>query len=123
MVKSESLKVFYDGGCTVCDAEMRVYREISQDTGIEFVDISAPDFAAEKYGKSRNEFMQALHVLDATGTFHVGVDAFRMLWQALPGSHYQLLAGLTGLPGLRQLAGVGYDLFARNRHRLPRKKE
>jgi predicted DCC family thiol-disulfide oxidoreductase YuxK len=121
MAKRKSISVFYDGGCVVCDSEIRVYREISRDSGIEFVNISAPDFSAEKYGKSRDEFMQALHVRDAAGEFHVGVDAFRLLWKTLPGAHYQMLAAITGLPGINLFSRIGYRLFAENRHRLPRK--
>jgi len=122
MGKRANIKVFYDGGCRVCDSEISVYRQIRGDAGLEFIDISEPGFEAEKYGKSRDDFMQALHVQDEEGAFHVGVDAFRLLWKALPGVHYQLLARLVELPGLHQLAEVGYDLFARNRHRLPRRK-
>lgn len=122
MAKKESIKVFYDGGCLVCDSEISVYKRISKESGIEFINISEPGFEAGTYDKTRDDFMQALHVLDERGKFHSGVDAFRLLWQHLPGAHYHLLSTMTGLPGISQVADIGYGIFARNRHWLPRKK-
>ncbi len=121
MTQKKTLKVFYDGGCKVCDAEMAQYRRIGRDTGVAFIDISDAGFSPEEYGKTGEEFMQALHVLDETGRFHTGVDAFRMLWSRLPGVHFRFLAGASGLPGINQLARLGYGLFAKNRHLLPKK--
>ena len=110
------LTVFYDGACRVCDREICHYQKIENTASIVYVDISAPDFDATRHGLSYEELMQKMHVIDAEGTVHVGVDAFRRLWQQLPGLHYHLLAALVSLPGIRQLAGVGYSLFARHRH-------
>ena len=115
------IKVFYDGDCRICDAEIGHYMKIARNAGIEYVNINDPDFDPSQYQKSRDAFMEQLHVLDQTGSFHVGVDAFRMLWYKLPGFHYQILAALTGLPGINLLSRIGYRLFAENRHRLPRK--
>ena len=122
MAKKESIKVFYDGGCRVCDSEMKVYKRISQESGLEFININEPGFEPGQYDKSRDDFMLELHVLDENGRFHTGVGAFRLLWQHLPGAHYHLLSTMTGLPGISQLADIGYGIFARNRHRMPRKE-
>ncbi|ABA89978.1 protein of unknown function DUF393 [Syntrophotalea carbinolica DSM 2380] len=114
------LTIFYDGSCPLCAREMAFYRSRVSAARMIFVDISRPDFDAATYGRWRQEFMAALHVLDAGGHFFVGVDAFRALWLAMPDRFYPFLARLTGLPGVYLLARVGYRLFVRWRHLLPR---
>jgi predicted DCC family thiol-disulfide oxidoreductase YuxK len=114
------LKVFYDGGCPVCAREMNHYRRMADGSKLDFVDISEPQFAADRYGKSLDEFMKEMHVLDASGRFYRGVDAFRAIWQGLPVSIYGDLATLLGLPGIHLLARIGYRGFARLRRFLPR---
>lgn len=122
-MENKLIKVFYDGDCRVCDAEISHYMRIARDAGIEYVNINDPEFDSAYYGKSRDDFMTQMHVMDPTGSFHVGVDAFRLLWRKLPGVHYQMLATLTGLPGINLMTRIGYRLFASNRHRLPRKSK
>ena len=116
MEGQKKITVFYDGGCRVCDREICHYQKIADTAAITYVDISAPEFDAGKYDLSYDALMRKMHVIDAEGAVHVGVDAFRRLWQQLPGPHYHLLAALVGLPGVRQIAGFVYSLFARNRH-------
>lgn len=112
------LTVFYDGGCPVCSREIAHYRRLEHGARLEFVDISAPGFVPESYGHSLAEFMARMHVRDANGRFAVGVDAFPLIWQALPHRRYHLAARLLQLPGIRQLASLAYRIFAANRHRL-----
>ena len=116
-----SITVFYDGGCRVCNSEVSHYKKISPEPGIDYININDPGFEPGHYGKSRDDFMAQLHVQDAGGNFHVGVEAFRLLWKKLPGPHYRLLASITGLPGINLLSRIIYRLFAENRHRLPRR--
>ncbi len=120
-MNKDTIKIFYDGDCRVCDAEMSHYMKIARDSGIEYVNINDPDFDFSQYQISRDDFMAELHVLDQTGTFRVGVDAFRLIWSKLPGLHYHVLEVLTGLPGINLLSRIGYRLFAQNRHLLPKK--
>ncbi|MBN1957814.1 MAG: DUF393 domain-containing protein [Desulfuromonadales bacterium] len=117
------LKIFYDGSCLVCAAEMNVYRKRNPQNRFQFIDISTAGFSPEVYGKTREEFMAAMHVLDAEGDFITGVDAFMAIWQAYPSrSVYRLLSVLVGLPGINLLSRLGYKVFARYRHLLPKNK-
>jgi predicted DCC family thiol-disulfide oxidoreductase YuxK len=86
---------------------------------LKFIDISRPDFEPSLYGRTRQEFMAAMHARDAAGKFYVGVDAFRALWLGMPGDFYPMLANLIALPGAYRLARAGYRVFARLRHLLP----
>lgn len=116
------LTVFYDGGCPVCAREMACYKRRVCDGRLSFVDISQPDFDPTPYGRTQQEFMASMHVMDARGRFFIGVEAFRALWWAMPGRFYPFMANLAGLPGIHSLARMGYDLFARLRRYLPRPK-
>ena len=120
-MKKSQLTVFYDGACGVCDGEMRYYR-VQAGNKVEFIDIAAPDFDPARYGRTAEEFLSQLHVRDAEGRFHTGVEAFRTLWRALPSPFYPLLAGIVGLPGVHLASRLGYDLFARYRHLLPKSR-
>ncbi len=122
MSVSYPLTIFYDGACGVCSKEMKYYRKIA-DHRVRFVDIAATDFSAGSYDKSDDDFQRELHACDADGHFFTGVDAFRMLWEALPSPFYPLLSKTIGLPGINLAAHTGYAIFARYRHLLPSSKK
>jgi predicted DCC family thiol-disulfide oxidoreductase YuxK len=117
------LTVFYDGSCSVCAAVMKRYRAKNHGGRLAFVDISAPDFDPAAFGRTREEFMARMHVLDGRGRFYRGVDAFAAIWGALPGIGYRMLDRAIRLPGIHLLATLGYRLFARNRRYLPGSKK
>lgn len=117
------LQVFYDGACLVCSHEMEGYRKRNPENRLAFIDISAVDFDADQYGKTREDFMAQIHARDADGNFYTGVDAFVAIWQAYPsGSFYRLLGVVVGLPGIDLFSRFGYRTFARHRHLLPKRK-
>ena len=113
------LTVYYDGACSVCSREIRFYA--ARSPHLELVDISAEEFQARQHGRDQEDFMARLHVRDAAGQWHLGVDGFRAIWLTMPGRAYHWLARLLDWPVLRQLAEWGYRLFARYRHLLPRR--
>ncbi len=114
--------VFYDGACIVCSTEIEHYREKDSHDRLILVDISRVDFDPDHYGKTRDDLMGRLHVLDRDGVFYMGLDAFPVIWQALPGRIYRVLSFLVTLPGLHSLFQVVYQLFARYRKYLPKRK-
>jgi len=114
------LAVFYDGSCLVCSREIDHYRTLDHAGRLQFVDISAPDFQAGRDGPTSEQLQARMHVRDASGRYWSGVDAFPIIWQALPGRGYRCLACAVKLPLLNQLAKLGYALFARFRRYLPK---
>lgn len=114
------LAVFYDGSCRVCSREIEQYRKRDKNDQLTLVDIAAPDFDPAVYGLTQRDFMAKLHVRDASGTFHTGVDAFVRIWEAMPQPELHLLAAVVALPGINLLARGGYALFARFRGHLPK---
>jgi len=123
MTSAYPLEIFYDGKCIVCSREIDHYRRNNPADRLIFIDISEVGFDAGHYVKSHEEFMAKMHVRDARGTFLTGVDAFLAIWQAYPsGSRYRMLAQLVSLPAITPMIRVGYALFARCRHLLPKRK-
>lgn len=118
------LKVFFDGACGVCAAEMTAYRRKEHGGRLEFVDVSAPGFDPVPYGIPRAAFMYELHAIDGDAQVYRGVDAFRAIWRAFPAStRYGLLGTLVSLPGVHSLARLGYWSFARIRKFLPKRDD
>ncbi len=116
------LTVFYDGSCPVCSRKIAHYRALNRAGRLHFVDISAPSFDAGAWELDRPALLKAMHARDAAGRLYLGVEAFRVLWLGLPGPRYRRLSQLLGLPGLHLLAVLGYRIFARLRHLLPRRR-
>lgn len=114
------LRIFFDGACSVCAKAMELYRQQDHAGRLLFIDISAPGFDPTPYGITLAAFRHEMHALDRAGHVYRGVEAFRAIWQAFPTSTgYGLLGTLITLPGVRQLARLGYWSFARLRRFLP----
>jgi predicted DCC family thiol-disulfide oxidoreductase YuxK len=115
--------VIYNADCPVCAAEIGAYRDHAARAGlaIRFTPLSKADLAA--LGLTPEAAARRLHVVQG-GRLLAGLPAFRALWAEMP--RYRWLARLTGLPGLRPLAGAIYErvlapaLYALHRRRLAR---
>lgn len=117
------LRVFYDGACPVCAAEIEHYGRRDREKKLVPVDISSSDFAAAAYGIPLADFLYQLHAIDRRGRVYRGVDAFWAIWQAFPASTlYGFLGSLVVLPGVNGLARLCYRGFARIRTVLPKRK-
>jgi len=116
------LQVFYDGSCSICAAEMGLYRRKEHAGRLIFVDVSSPDFDPTSYGITLEAFMYEMHAIDRQARVYRGVEAFWAIWQAFPASTwYGLLGTLITLPGVNLLARLAYSGFARIRKYLPKR--
>lgn len=114
------VQVFYDGACPVCAREIRHYLRADRACNLIPVDISRPDFDPGRWGIPREAFMEEIHVIDRNGRVFRGIDGFRAIWLAFPGTRrYRLLAWLVSLTPINRIARLGYACFARLRHYLP----
>ena len=109
--------VFFDGSCPLCRREIAHYRRIDTAQRMYWVDAVSEPEALSRHGLSLEAAMAELHVLDATGRWQRGVDAFLVIWQHLPA--YRWLAKLVTVLNLRRPLGFIYRHFAawRNRQR------
>lgn len=112
------VKFFFDGNCIVCDLEISHYSRILPEV-FELVDISQPSFAAAFYGLDPGAVNEHMHVATEQGEIRVGVNAFAYVWSKIP--RYSLASRLIVLPGIYGMAKIGYWIFAKNRHLLPKK--
>ena len=110
--------IFYDGKCGLCLREINYYKKIARGDKFCWLDIATDPTPLEQLKISQLDGLRRLHGLDAEGHIHVGVDAFLLIWRALP--YWRLLGMVVGLPGIRQFAQLVYNWFADYRFsRLP----
>lgn len=103
---TETTTVIYNGACPICSREIGVYRREAEACGLplSFRDIPEADLAA--WGLTPDTAARRFHVA-RDGRLHAGLDAFLILWSALP--RWRWLARVLRLPGLRQAAALLYD--------------
>jgi predicted DCC family thiol-disulfide oxidoreductase YuxK len=111
-------KIFFDGNCVVCDAEISHYKRIAP-ADFELLDISDPGFDASEYGFDPENVNRQLHVMGPDQKVYIGVAAFQHIWSRIP--KYRWLSGVVAWPGIQTAAQVGYHVFVRIRPYLPKK--
>lgn len=117
------LRVFYDGSCVVCAAEIEHYLRLDQRGSLQGIDIHAADFDPAPFNISLALFMYELHAIDNSQRVYRGVEAFWAIWQAFPASTlYGGLAAVVTAPLVKPLARLLYKGFARIRPYLPKKQ-
>ena len=109
------VEVFYDGDCPLCTKEIKMLRRFDRRERILFTDIATPDFRAEAYGKTQDDFMAEIHGRDKNGEWIIGVEVFRQLYTAIG---LGPLVWTTRLPLIRHLLDWMYRGFAKNRLRF-----
>ncbi len=107
--RNQSIDVFFDGDCPVCQLEVDLYRKFGDANKIAWIDIVTLSDAQLPNDKDRQTLLNKFHVLDDVGAWHVGVDAFARIWKQLPG--FRHFAFLFRVPGLRQIAEICYRGF------------
>jgi predicted DCC family thiol-disulfide oxidoreductase YuxK len=115
------LKIFFDGKCVVCDAEINHYLKLDSDKNLKAIDITSPSFSANDYGLDDKEIHIHMHAIDDKGNIYTGVDSFREIWRRLP--YYNKLVPLSEVDILKPAYNLGYSIFAKYiRPNLPKKK-
>ena len=111
------LTVVYDQDCGVCSATASWL--VARDPSIKLVGNGAETLPA---GVAREETGETVFVVDeATGAQWKRAEAIAKLLRGLPGWRslgYRILGVVLSLPVVRWFARIGYDNFARRRHRV-----
>ena len=105
-------KLLYDGDCPLCQREAQFLQRRNRLGRLAFEDIAAPDFDPSVYRKTREELMGVIHGVFPDGRMIQKVAVFREAYRAIG---LGWLLAPTGWLGLRWLADLGYEWFARNR--------
>jgi predicted DCC family thiol-disulfide oxidoreductase YuxK len=107
------ISVYYDGKCGLCSKEINFFKRRTPKHPILWHDIANDPAQLEGTGVSQAEALMFMHVRDAEGVMRTEVDAFIALWRQFSG--WSLLSRFVSLPGIYQLAGVLYRMFAKVR--------
>lgn len=107
----DGIKVYYNSACPVCNAGIGQQKDRMAACAVQWKDVHT-DVGARREIPSELEFVrERLHAVDEHGEVKVGVDAIELIWRHSPGERWK--ASLISLPGIRQLAALAYNLFAR----------
>ena len=116
--EAPKLKVFYDGDCPMCRAEIDGYRDCKGAEDITFVDIATTSSGEVAQGLDRTVALARFHVQRADGVIVSGAAGFAQLWRQLP--RWRWLGRLVCLPGISVLAEIAYRGFLLIRPSLQR---
>lgn len=109
-----AISVFFDNDCAICRREVAFCKTLDKDLCIYWIDLRSQRQLAADMGVDFEAAMELLHVLDADGKMHIGLDAHLVMWSYLPG--YRHLARLLRKhPRLAIQCDRFYRLFTRLR--------
>lgn len=77
-------RVFYDGGCPICQREIRWYRNREGADLIEWVDVDSADEIDGPPGLTRGALLRRFTVECRNGRTARGAAGFVAVWRALP---------------------------------------
>jgi predicted DCC family thiol-disulfide oxidoreductase YuxK len=111
------LKIFYDGGCPLCLAEMKHLLKLDQHNKIDLVDINQADFQTKHPNINRAKADQILHGQLTDGSILLGLDVTHKAWSLVGKGKW---TAILRWPLIRPIADFAYLQFARHRHFLSR---
>ena len=107
------ISVFYDDKCSLCSREINFYKKLAPQAPLKWLGISTSSIELKNAKVKRVDALMFLHVRDNDGMFHVGVDAFILIWRNLP--YFKYINYFILLPGVYYLANLIYEKFAKYR--------
>ncbi|MEC8861111.1 MAG: DUF393 domain-containing protein [Pseudomonadota bacterium] len=111
------LRVFYDGSCPLCAAEMKQLAAADRQGQVELQDITQPDFSERFPHIDPVAADRILHGETDDGTLLYGLDVTARAWD-LAGKGWRV--NWLRWPLIRPVADRVYLFFARHRHRISR---
>jgi predicted DCC family thiol-disulfide oxidoreductase YuxK len=117
IMPQRQIKLLYDGECPFCRREAHWLKRRDCGGRLVLEDITALGFDPSRYGLTRQEVMEVLHVVLPDGRIVRGAEAVRQAYQAIG---LGWLVAPTRLPVVRGALDRLYLAFARNRVGLGR---
>ena len=110
-------RVYYNGACPVCDAGITQQRKWLEpfEADIEWIDVHRDNIAVAQLGAELEFVRERLHVVDAAGETHIGMEAFAALWLLSP--RQRCLGRIARWPVIRPVLRAMYNLFAARLYR------
>ena len=117
---SDETTVIFNNTCPICSREIAIYRARAEDNDLPIGFVGLTDNDLAPFGLTPDAAARRLYLVK-NGKLISGVDAFIVLWRALPG--FDWLAKLVSFPGIRHAGYFVYDyilaplLYAMHRRR------
>ena len=116
----KNITLLFDGKCSVCVAEIDIYRKLDVDNKLSYVDISSPLFDASLVAIPEDRLNKYFNIQLEDGSFVEGVDSFIEIWKRIP--KLKFAAKIASIKPVHFLMHLGYLAFAEIRPFLPKKE-
>ncbi len=101
---------FYDGNAAYAARRSDYYRRRAKMGVFIWRDIATDPSCLVVHNISQADALRRLHARDASGAWHIGVDAFIVIWRQI--GCLEALRRYWCRPGVKQLADTAYNRFA-----------
>ncbi|MEK6205889.1 MAG: DUF393 domain-containing protein [Amylibacter sp.] len=106
------VKIFYDGSCPLCLAEIGYYKRADTNDDLCLIDVSSDEFLGDVQ-ITQQAAMARFHVRMADGQQVSGARGFVEVWRVIPSWNW--LAKITSVPGAVPVLEILYRVFLRAR--------
>lgn len=113
--KLQTLTLFYDGKCPLCQAEIRFLSSRNEAGLLNFIDIHSTRYDPLSIGVTCEQALAAMYAQYEDGSIIHGVAVFP---EAYCRARLSFLAWLFSRKTLQPSLEVAYRFFARNRHQI-----
>jgi predicted DCC family thiol-disulfide oxidoreductase YuxK len=121
MNEKTEIKVFYNSACPVCKAGIEGQMDKESSCPIQWNDVHQDNQLVSEVDAELEFVRERLHVIDETGKLQVGFNAFLAIWHNSPKETWK--AKILGLPVIKQICQVLYNLFAAALYKWNRSKK
>jgi predicted DCC family thiol-disulfide oxidoreductase YuxK len=111
------MKIFYDGNCPLCVAEMKKLKKYDAQEKITTINLHDDDFSMRFPHIDKSSALTVLHAQDEQGNIWLGLDATYKAWRSV--GKYPWLKLIRIVP-VRWLADFAYLFFAKHRMGISR---
>ena len=108
--EKDSLSVYFNSACPVCNAGISSQKNKSTACSIQWKDVHENNQLVNELNKNLTTVRKYLHVIDENNQQYIGIHAFILLWENSPKEQWK--AYFFALPAIRQLSQLGYYTFA-----------
>lgn len=110
MNHKSKMKVYYNSACPVCKAGIEGQMDKDSVCEIQWNDVHKENQLVSEVGSDLEYVRERLHVVDENGQLQIGFDAFLAIWRNSPSEVWK--SKVFGLPIIKQLCRVSYNIFA-----------
>lgn len=107
---NKDIKVYYNGACPVCNAEISGQQNKNMDCKVQWIDIDKDVSARKDIDKDIEGLREKLHIIDENGQVKVGMEALTVMWQHTLKDKWK--ARITNFPVIKQILKVVYNIIA-----------